>query len=185
MTVLIDETTSPGLRAVLGRLLATAERADFAVMNVRLAGVDLTPGEAGGIRACRFLLGRLDAASLPQQGADPLRMRGLRALVAAGRIEIRSAGLASWTPDFSVFRGVPGNGDASDVCVIGAHYFGMPPAATGPSLTCILSGARAVALAARRFEALWERAHDVSTAVIDAIDRLLEQEAGAGAGALR
>jgi hypothetical protein len=175
MTVLLDEAGTPTVRDVLRCLIASAARADFAVSHVRLAAIDLAPAEAARVRACRFLLGRLDASSLwsaPQAVGEFAHLRGLRALVARGAIEVRSSPLPSWSPDFSVFRGLPENSRHRSVCIVGAHYFGTPPAST--ALTCLMTEPRAIAVAARRFELAWSRGHDVAGVVIDAIDRLVE-----------
>lgn len=184
MTAMLDERSSPSLRAVLARLLGSATFADFAVARVRLAAIDLTATEASAIGRCRFLLGRLEAEGLSQiaAGAGRQHLLTLHTLLASGRIEIRSAGMSAWLPDFSVFRGLRGTGarggtGAPDVCVLGAHYFRQPPVAAGPSLTCILTGSDAVDLAARRFTALWDSAHDVQSAVLDTVDRLLDGSA--------
>jgi hypothetical protein len=174
MTVLMNEGTAPCVRDVLTRLISSAATADFAVAHVRLAAVNLSAEEAAGISDCRFLLGRLDAGSLPTAAGvavEPVKLLGLRRLIAANRIRIRSTGMASWTPDFSVFRGLPSPG-RPDVCVLGAHYFASPPASS--ALTCVMDEPRAVAMALRRFESLWRGGHDVAGVVIDSIDRLLD-----------
>jgi hypothetical protein len=177
MTPLLDESTSPSLRSVLARLLGAATFADFAVARVRLAAIDLTATEASAIGRCRFLLGRLEAEGLSQiaAGAGRQHLLTLHDLLTSGRIEIRSAGMSAWLPDFSVFRGL--RGTDRDVCVFGAHYFRQPPVAAGPSLTCILTGAHAVDLATRRFTELWDSAHDVQSAVLETVDRMLDVSA--------
>lgn len=175
MTLLLDETCTPSLRTVLGRLLGAAAAADFAVASVRLAAIDLTTAEASAMGRCRFLLGRLEAEGLSQiaAGAEREHLLTLRDLLGSGRIEIRSAGMSAWLPDFSVFRGLHDTTGTRDVCILGAHYFRLPPVAAGPSLTCIVADRKAVDLATRRFAALWQRAHDVHAAVFDTVDRML------------
>jgi hypothetical protein len=176
MQIMLDEKSRPPLREVLGRLISAAAQADLAVAHVRLAAIDLTAGEASGMGRCRFLLDRLEAADLSHigRGADRTHLHRLLELLNAGHVEIRSAGLGAWTPDFSVFRGLPGDGpESSDVCLVGAHYFHQPPVAAGPSLTCVLSEPHTVALAERRFSRLWQQAHDVQPAVVHTIERLL------------
>jgi hypothetical protein len=177
MGTLLDEAGTPSLREVIGRLLSAAAEADMAVAHVRLSAIDLTAGEASGIRRCRFLLGRLEAAGLTHlgAGADRTHLRRLHELLRSGQVEIRSAGLAAWTPDFSVFRGVRDSGtESGDTCIVGAHYFHQPPCAAGPSLTCIMTGRHAVEMAGRRFSSLWRQAHDVQPAVLDTVERLLD-----------
>lgn len=172
MIALLDERSSPPMRHLLGRLLS-AERADFAVTHVRLAAVNLSEDEGASIGTCRFLLARLDAGGLPGAHAgvaDSRTLGVLKRLVEGGRIEIRSAGLDSWHPDFSIFRGVPGPGAPRAVCLVGAHYFGSPPAVA--SLTCILADAAAIDRAQERFDQLWSCARDVGGVIIDSIERL-------------
>jgi hypothetical protein len=181
MRIVLDETGEPSLREVLGTLLRAATHADLAVAHVRLLAIDLTAGEAANMGRCRFLLGRLEAAALSGMGlgAEPARLRTLHRLLQSGRVEIRSAGMGAWAPDFSIFRGITGAGRLpfTDVCLVGAHYFAQPPASGGPSFTCVLAEPHAVALAARRFAELWQRGHDVQPAVLHTVARLLDEAA--------
>jgi hypothetical protein len=174
---LLDEASRPTLRELMGRLLTTALEADLAVTHVRLSAIDLTTREAAGMGNCRFLLGRLEASALAQIGAGSGRshLTTLHQLLDSGRVEIRSAGVQVWLPDFSLYRMADdAAGTATSICLVGAHYFGAPHSALGPSLTCVMAQARDVELAQRRFEALWEQSHDVQPAVLHAIERLLE-----------
>jgi hypothetical protein len=177
MQIMLDENSRPSLREVLGRLISAAAQADLAVAHVRLSAIDLTAGEASGMGRCRFLLDRLEAADLTHigTGADRTHLHRLLDLLRSGQVEIRSAGVGAWTPDFSIFRGLRGDGPESrDVCVVGAHYFHQPPVASGPSLTCVLAEPHAVALAEQRFSRLWQQAHDVQPAVLHTVERLLD-----------
>jgi hypothetical protein len=178
MNVLLDERCQPRLRHVIGALLAAAETADFAVARVRLGAIDLSPAETGGVRRCRILLGRLDHSGLNElMAADDDRSRQLRALAAfldSGRVEVRSAGMAEWLPDFSVYHRLADDGRGHDsACVVGAHYFHLPPV-DGASLTCVLRDVGAVMRATHRFEELWRQGHDVLPAVLDSIRRLVD-----------
>jgi hypothetical protein len=181
MKTVLDETGDPSLREVLGTLLATAAHADLAVSRVHLSAIDLSAAEASGMGRCRFLLGRLEAAGLSGigDGAERSHLRTLHELLRSGRVEIRSAGMGAWAPDFSVFRNIRGAGRLpfTNVCLIGAHYFHHPLSAVGPSLTCVLAEPHAVELAARRFADLWQRAHDVQPAVLHTVARLLDDAA--------
>lgn len=106
--MIIDDRSDPPLRAHIGRLLATHAHAEIAVGCVRLAALDLAPHETMHARHWRILLGRLEAGSLASPGVAPLddtRLRSLVRLLESGHAEIRSAGLAAWTPDFSLYRG--------------------------------------------------------------------------------
>jgi hypothetical protein len=179
MGVLLDELTTPPLRVVIGRLLGTAATADIAVSTIHLAALDLSADETAGVARCRILLGRLDARELGGIGAHgsatDTHLRALLEFLLSGRVEIRSAGMAAWLPDFSLYAGLRPPGPPA-ACVVGAHYFRTPVIADGPSLTCVLFDAAAVARAARRFEMLWERAHDVQPAVVAALERVLHEQ---------
>jgi len=192
--VLLDEHADPPLRESYGRLLATAEEADFAVGRVRLAGIDMTGGELAGVRRCRLLLGRLDVDTLMDANSEArldadrrARLERLRTFVGSGRIQIRSAGMQQWSPDFSVFRGLrhpPGesreSGDSDDsgrsargaAVVLGPHHFART-SPDGTAITAILPGEAAAALATRRFEAMFERAYDVTGVVLELLGEML------------
>lgn len=169
MCMLIDETSAPSLRAHITRLLATCSSADIAVGSIRPAGLDLTAAEVRDVRRCRILIGRLDASALVDLGHDrraPARMKTLLDFLTSGRVQVRSAGIGAWSPDFSVYHATPNDGSA---CLIGAHYFSEPLSSHGPSFTALLTDRAAVAAAAARFERLWSGSHDVIGPVIDAI----------------
>jgi len=171
MSSLIDDASQPSLRVYIGRLLSTCARADIAVGHVRLSALDLAGDETRGIQQCRILLGRLEARALTDFGfvdeRSDERLYGLLEFLGSGRVEIRSAGLGAWSPDFSIYRGL--SATAHDgACLIGAHYF-RDPVTNGPSFTALLDDADSVARALTRFEALWERSHDVLEPVIAAI----------------
>jgi hypothetical protein len=105
MNVLLHETSDPPLREVIGRLLGAATRADIAVANMRLGMLDLHAGELARVTHCRVLLGRLDAQSLAGTTAAAATAASLDRLlefVMSERVEIRSAGMGAWLPDFSV-----------------------------------------------------------------------------------
>lgn len=185
---LIDERSRPTLRERLGRQLVGAESADFAVARIRLAALDLTEREIGGSGRWRVLLGELDAAMLLEasegvRAGPPTGTLGrLRAFAGSGRLEVRSAGLGSWTPDFAIVRRRP-----HDVCVAGAIYFGQPRLVMGPSLTVLTRDRAAVRELSLRFEELWERSHDVLPAILEVLERAdavaLGTAAGSGGGA--
>lgn len=167
-TVLIDERSDPDLRAVIGGLLTSSESADFAVTRIRLAAMDLTDEEVA-IPRCRLLLGALDASMLDDASYVPTAARAdvgrLLGWVRSGRLEIRSAGIGGWIPDFSIYRA----GNAS-TCLLGAHYFGNPQLSVGPSFTCLVRDAASARIVADRFDALWDRSHDVLPAIRDVLE---------------
>jgi hypothetical protein len=170
MSTLIDDAARPALRQQIGRLLATCTHAEIAVGHIRLAALDLTEDETRSVRRCRILLGRLEVRALTDfgfadSGADE-RMAALLAFLESGRVEIRSAGLGAWSPDFSAYR--TSNGD-ENACLVGAHYFREPPSPNGPSFTALLTDPYSVAVALARFETLWARGHDVLEPVVSAV----------------
>jgi flavin-binding protein dodecin len=201
MNMLIDEEGAPTPRQLIGQLLGSATHAEIAVSHVRLGAIDLGAAETQNVQHCRVLLDRLDAGSLASLdwNAAAATAAGTASAAAAGaasaaaiddavrraaqsatallrfitsdRVELRSAGVSTWRPDFSIYRGLSASPPAPRaVCLVGAHYFGLPPAL--PAFTCVCDDAAAVALALRRFEQLWERSHDVGDAVVAAVTRL-------------
>lgn len=169
MTVrLMDERSAPSLRAVIGRLMAEADTVDFAVSRIRLANLDLSHEEIEGPRRCRVLLGQLDASTLLDAvGARHDVLRRLADWTGSGRLEMRSAGIGAWTPDFSLYDAPQGG-----TCLLGAHYFGSPQLTVGPSFTVITERDEVRALLRARFEGLWERSHDVLPAIVDVLERI-------------
>lgn len=171
---LIDERSTPPLRARIGHLLASAEDAAFAVARIRLGVLDLTDRELATVRRCRVLLGQLDASTLLDAveggGARPAAsLTPLLRFAASGRLEVRSAGLAGWSPDFAVVR----TGSRS-LGMVGAIYFGSPDLVVGPALTMAVTGEDGTALLRSRFDELWARSHDV----LPAIRQVLEHAHG-------
>lgn len=166
----LDERSDVSLRELIGGLLINATRADIALTRVRLAALDLSDEEVRSVR-CRVLLGELDASILlDAAGGSSTQRAGLRRLaewLMSERIEVRSAGIGAWTPDFSVYVG----DDGSTTCLIGAHYFGSPQLAVGPSVTVTTTDAAAAGLLGERFDELWARAHDVGAAILEVVDR--------------
>lgn len=178
MARVVDERSERPLRAVIGDLLRDATRADIALAKVRLAALDLTEAEVNGPALCRVLLGQLDASTLADAAMESRQNRhGLHRLagwLTSDRLEVRSAGLGAWAPDFSVYE----NGAGTLTSLIGAHYFGTPQLAVGPSVTVIDPGAETGLLLQGRFDELWERAHDVAPAILT----VLERAGGAASG---
>jgi hypothetical protein len=168
MNIVLTETGEPSLRYVIGALLARSYSADFAIANIRLAHIDIGAAEIEDVRM-RILLGRFEAVHT----SDPLlaaRMEGLAALVQSGVVQLRSAGMGAWMPDFSVYR--LDNGAAPRAaCLVGAHYFGAPPC-SGPSLTSVHTDAHSVGTVAARFNELWEMGHDVGDVIAHAMRQM-------------
>lgn len=171
-SALLDERSQPSLRQIIGRLLASAQMADIAIAHLRLAGLDLTPLEIAGLQRCRVMLGHLDASSLldtarlSNEGHE--RPEVLRSFARSGRLEIRTAPHHVWTPDFSVFEGLPGN---QCVALVGAHYFDRPYPRFGLAFTSVLTTGAAVHACRTRFDELWDAGYDVLTVVVDTLER--------------
>lgn len=168
------------LRTLIGGLLMTATRADIALARVRLAALDLTAPEVRSGARCRVLLGELDASVLLDAADNAAAIRpGLRHLaewLASDRLEVRSAGIGAWMPDFSVYEDRAGRATS----LVGAHYFGSPQLAVGPSVTVVMTDEDAARLLRERFDELWTRAHDVAPAILDVVRR--SQPMGAAGG---
>jgi len=165
--LLFDERTQPGFREVFGVLAAGATEIATAVTRVRLSTVDLTRAELERVMHFRVLVSEMNAISLDAEARrlqlDAKRRPNaelLRELLESGRLEVRSAPLAGWSPDFTVFT-APGGTAA---VLTGFHGFERPYPHRGPALSCVHVGDPA-RLAARRHSSLWDRAHDVGPAV--------------------
>ena len=168
--IFFDGRSVPNFRNYLGRALADSTAASFAIRRIRLARLDLLPEELRAVQRCRVLLGRLDADTLADTGASPTSARtaALLDMAASGRLEVRSAGLLAWEPDFSLI----GSGDpATDILLFGCHQFLPQQPVENLAMTCAIRDATAVRAAMVRFDELWERGHDTLEAVTDALCR--------------
>lgn len=165
--VLFDERGRPDFRDVFGALAAASVDVATAVTRVRLSAVDLGAEELAGVEHFRVLVAELNAIRLDGEAralqADPKRAPRaelLRSMLESGRLEVRSAPLAGWCPDFTVFSDSSG----PTAVLAGYHRFQRPYPHRGPAISMLHEG-DAARLAARRHHELWERAHDVSPAV--------------------
>lgn len=176
--ILLDDRSTPPLRTLIGALLARAQTADFAISRMRLDGLDLGGGELARLERCRVLLGRLDARTLEEmmgggdQGAARRHhLRALREFLASGRVEVRSAGVVAWNPDFSVLDGLH-DAPAPRVALVGAHYFLRPFPIDGVAQTMMLTSPTQIGRVSERFEELWDQGYDVGEVVRAALDDL-------------
>lgn len=168
--IFFDGRGSPSLRGYLGRTLAESTSAAFAIRRIRLARLDLLPEELRRVGRCRVLLGRLDADTLADTGASPASARtaALLDMAASGRLEVKSAGLLAWDPDFSILgTGAP----EADVVIFGCHQFVPQQPVEGLAMACAIRHPDVVRAVAVHFEELWERGHDALEAVTDALCR--------------
>jgi hypothetical protein len=173
--LLLDERARPTLRQRVGELLSSADEAAFAVARIRLGVLDLSDREVGGIRRCRVLLGQLDAATLldAAEESKPGGPRGAGAALAgllrfavSGRLEVRSAGLAAWSPDFGVVDGRPGR-----IGLLGSIQFGSPELIIGPAFTAVSADAAITGRLLERFNEMWDASHDVLPAIREVLER--------------
>lgn len=165
--LLFDERASPDLRGWFDRLARDSVRIDVAISRIRIAGLDLSdPGlsDPPRIRVCVAGVesGRLEEEVVAAASSPHLRAALARvlSLLESDRLRIRSAPLAGWSPDFSVFHG---RGSLRGA-LIGLHWFQRPFPHGGPALAAYFPG-RSARPASVRFGDLWERAHDVRTPV--------------------
>lgn len=175
---LLDEASRNGFRARFGALAAASDCVDVAATRVRLTLVNLSAGELGGLKLLRVLLAEVNAFRMAAEAeavlADPGRagnVRLLLELLRAGRIQVRSAPMGGWAPDFSVFH----RESVAWAALVGVHSFQHPSPFPGP---IFVSEHRqgAATLAARRFESIWTRSHDVSEPVLGLLSSAADPE---------
>ena len=180
--LLFDERSRPDFRQVFGMLAERADEIATAVTRVRLTTVDLTSEELRGVAAFRVLVTELNALRLDSEArgldGDPRRavnVELLSEMLESRRMEVRSAPLGGWSPDFTVF----GSAGVPFAVICGFHWFERPYPHRGPALTAVHLG-DAARLAAKRHEEVWRAAHDVGPAVwsILARRRVVDRVAG-------
>ena len=165
--IMMDERTRPDFRDVFSALAIRSTDIATAVTRVRLSTLDLGAAELEHVEHFRVLIAELNALTLDSEarliGADPRRAHRvelLAGLLESGHLEVRSAPLGGWSPDFTVFSGPSG----PQAVLTGFHWFERPYPHRGPAFASLhFKDAARVGL--RRHEALWSRAHDVGPAV--------------------
>ena len=164
---LLDERTRPDFRDVFGALAQRSTEISTAVTRVRLGTLDLTSAELANVRHFRVLVAEVNALQLDAEArvltGQPRRAPNLLLLtdlLRAGRLEVRSAPLGGWSPDFTVFSTPEG----PLAVLAGFHWFERPYPHRGPALGSLHSG-HGARVAARRHRQLWEEAHDIGPAV--------------------
>lgn len=165
---LIDERSDPNFRDVYGLLARRSGTLDAAVSRIRLSGLDLRPEELRKLERIRVLLTEVNAITLRSEAeaclADPNKVSNLAnvvELMEKGVIAVRSAPLAGWAPDFSLF----GRNGRPWMVLVGLHWFARPYPHGGPALAS-LHGPEAAGRTARRFSTLWRGAHDIGPAIL-------------------
>lgn len=146
---------------------------DAAILRVRLGAVDLSAGELRGIHRLRVLVAEVNAQTVEGEAyalvMDPLKRKNLTrvlTLLQTGVMEIRSAPLGGWSPDFTVFSEDQG----PHSLLMGLHWFHRPFPHRGPAWAARF-GAKEASRAHARFKELWAGAHDIGPAVLRLMER--------------
>ena len=182
---LLIEGLSPRFPTLYRRWLTGADRADIALTRLRIASLRLDLGHLTRVRRIRIVLAELTTAAWEAEThrviLDPERgptLRHLISLLCEGRLEVRSAPLAGWAPDFTVFHRGPPRRPLPPRALLGPHWLERAAGLDGPRFALAVGGddARRVA---DRFEKIWVRAYDVGPAVarllggtVESLDRL-------------
>lgn len=174
---LMDERNPKPFRRVFGELLTGSTRLDTAMHRVRLSGVDLSEGEVGGLERLRLLVAEVNAQTLEEEAfallRDPDKQQNLArvlALLQSGRMELRSAPLAGWSPDFSVFSGPQGPRSL----ILGLHWIQVPFPHRGPAWAATF-GPEEAKRASRRFQEIWEGAYEIGPAIRRLLERAIKR----------
>jgi hypothetical protein len=143
-----------------------------------LGAVDLSSQELNKLRRLRILVAEVNAHTVESEAyamsADPSKQENLQRILnlfREGRLEIRSAPLGGWSPDFTVFS----NQHGPNRLLLGLHWFHRPFPHRGPAWVINL-GSEEAEMASKRFTDIWENAHDIGPAV----RRLMERTAQRG-----
>lgn len=168
-----DERSRPGFRQRFVDLVRQSVDVCVAVTRVRLSTLDLEWDDLVSVQSLRVLVVELNALTLDSEArliqADPARAARVplyRRLLESGRLEVRSAPLGGWSPDFSVFA----DADGPSSVLVGRHWFERPYPHRGPAFASLHTG-EASRRAARRHHLLWDTAHDVGPAVWNILSR--------------
>ena len=165
--VLLSDRGRPDFRDVFVDAVRRSVDVAVAVTRVRLSTLDLEADDLARLESMRVLVVELNALTLDAEArlirADPRRAARVslyRDMLESGRLEIRSAPLGGWSPDFTVFAD-----DAGPTAVLcGRHWFQRPHPHRGPALASLHYG-KAARMTSWRHAEIWQGAHDVGTAV--------------------
>ncbi len=174
---LLDERSLPDLRDHYLRHLGQAREVAVALSRVRLAGLHVDAALLKVPRRIRVLVMEVSGLTLAMEAErlaeDRLgreRIATLAELARTRRLEIRSAPLGGWAPDFSIFSGPEG----AEVVIVGLHWLDRPYPHRGPALAS-LHGREAAGQVLGRFEELWREAHDVGDAIARTLASALDR----------
>ncbi len=167
------ERSLVSFRTLFGDLLSQSSAVDTAILHIRLAAVDLSEQELKGVRSFRVLVAEVNSQTVEGEAyalaMDPLKRENLSRvleMLRSGIMEIRSAPLGGWSPDFTVFSAA-GN---PHTLLLGVHWFHRPFPHRGPAWAARF-GAEGARRGSARFEEIWSSAHDIGSAV----QRLMER----------
>ncbi len=185
---LLDERDPEGFRQLFGEIISGSTAVETAILRIRLSGVDLSEQEVTRIRSLRVLVAEVNARTVEEEAYALLQdsskrqnLHRILALLRNGRLEIRSSPLGGWSPDFTVFS----NESGPVAVLLGLHLFRRPFPYKGPTWAARF-GPEEARRAHRRFEDLWEGAHEIGQAVRGIMERAtrLRGEGEAGSGSL-
>ena len=172
--ILLDERSPKPFRQVFGQLLSKSTHLDTAILRIRLSGVDLSAQEVAGLQRMRILVAEVNAQTLEEEAyallMDPRKRETLRRvqhLLREGRMELRSAPLAGWSPDFSVFSGTQGPVGL----LLGLHWVQRPFPHRGPAWLASF-GPDEAQRGRKRFEELWRKAHEIGPPILKLLERI-------------
>jgi hypothetical protein len=170
---LLDERSPSSFRALFGDLLSRSSSVDAAILRVRLGAVDLSARELTSLRHLRVLVAEVNAQTVEGEAyalvMDPVKRENLNRilnLLQKGVMEIRSAPLGGWSPDFTVFS----QDHAPHSLLLGLHWFHRPFPHRGPAWAARF-GAKEASRARARFQELWAGAHDIGPAILRLMER--------------
>lgn len=179
---LLIEGTNPRFPVVYRRWLGRSSRVDVALTRLRIATLRLQADDLARVERLRIVLAELSTAAWEAEThralLDPERgpmLRRIIELLREGRLEVRSAPLAGWAPDFTIFRD-DGSGPVEGVstrALIGPHWLETGAGLAGPRFAFAVEGADA-RRAEERFAAIWRHAYDVGPAVTRLLARTME-----------
>lgn len=177
---LLDERSPTPFRQVFGRLLSRSRELDTAIRRIRLSGVDLSAREVDGLSRLRILIADINAQTLEEEAfallMDPGKretLRRIQTLLEDGTLELRSAPLAGWSPDFSIFSGSGG----PEALLMGLHWIQRPFPHRGPAwMACF--GPQEARKGLERFNELWIGAHEIGLPILRLLKRATSRWGG-------
>jgi hypothetical protein len=171
--LLLDERSLPSFRTTFGILISRSSTVETAIREIRLGAVDLSAEELRRLKRLRVLVAQVDAQTVEGEAyamaVSPSKKENLKQLLSllrGGILEIRSAPLGGWSPDFSVFS----NQEGPQEILMGLHWFHRPFPLRGPAWAVRLGPGEA-ATAQNRFLEVWSSAHDIAPAIQGLMER--------------